>query len=78
MRLRLPRLPRFNPPVKLIALFFALAVIGRSKVAVLPGWSVPLPALLLAVELVAAATVIAVVYIRCRPGRAVTTAGDGA
>ncbi len=71
------RLPRFNPPLKLIALFFALVVIGRSKVALLPGWTVPLPALLLAVEVVACATVVAVVLIRHRPGRAATRTWAG-
>jgi hypothetical protein len=51
-------------------------VIGRSKVALF-GCAVPLPALFLAVELVAAFTVIAVVLILRRPGRAVTRTGAG-
>ena len=77
MTIRIPQLPRFNPSGKLIALVFALMVIGRSKVALF-GWSVPLPALFLAIELVACATVIAVVFIRYRPVRATTRteAGD--
>jgi len=72
--IRIPLLPRFNPSAKLIALVFALVVICRSKVALF-GWSVPLPALFLAVELVAAATVIAIVLILRRPGRVVTRTG---
>lgn len=76
MTIRLPLLPRFNPSAKLIALVFALMVIGRSKVALF-GWSAPLPVLILGIELVAAATVVAVVAILRRPGRAVTRTGAG-
>ena len=75
MTIRIPLLPRFNPSAKLIALVFALVVICRSKVALF-GWAIPLPVLFLAVELVAAATVIAVVLILRRPGRAVTRTGS--
>lgn len=76
MTIRIPLLPRFNPSAKLIALVFALMVIGRSKVALF-GCAVPLPVLFLAVELVAAFTVIAIVLILRRPGRAVTRTGAG-
>lgn len=76
MTIRIPLLPRFNPSAKLIALVFALVVIGRSKVALF-GWSVPLPALFLAVELVACATVIAVMLIRHRPVRVTARAEAG-
>ena len=76
MTIRIPLLPRFNPSAKLIALVFALVVIGRSKVALF-GWAVPLPALFLAVELVAAFMAIAIVLILRRPGRTVTRAGAG-
>jgi hypothetical protein len=76
MTIRIPQLPGFNPPAKLIALVFALVVIGRSKVALF-GWAIPLPVLFLAVELVAAATVISIVLILRRPGRAVTRTGAG-
>ena len=46
-----------NP--KLWVLIVALAVIARARVAVLPGWVVPLPALILAAEITACAAFIA-------------------
>ena len=46
-----------NP--RLWVLIAALAVIARARVAVLPGWVVPLPALILAAEMTACAAFIA-------------------
>ena len=44
---------------KLCILAAALAVIARARVAVLPGWVVPLPALILIAELTACAAFVA-------------------
>ena len=44
---------------KLIILLALLAVIGRARVAVLPGWVVPLPALIFAALFIVCATVVA-------------------
>jgi hypothetical protein len=44
---------------KLWVLIVALAVIARARVAVLPGWVVPVPVLLLAAELTACAAFVA-------------------
>ena len=44
---------------KLIILLALLAVIGRARVAVLPGWVVPLPVLIVAALFVVCATVVA-------------------
>ena len=46
-----------NP--KLWVLIVALAVIARARVAVLPGWVVPLPVLVLAAEITACAAFVA-------------------
>ena len=53
-----------NP--KLWVLAVALAVIARARVAVLPGWVVPLPVLILAAEITVCATVIAWLILRAR------------
>ena len=52
---------------KLWVLIVALAVIARARVAVLPGWVVPLPALILAAEITACAALIA--WLACRARR---------
>lgn len=44
---------------KLCILLAAVAVIARARVAMLPGWVVPLPVLLLAAELTAVAALVA-------------------
>jgi hypothetical protein len=44
---------------KLCILLAAVAVIARARVAVLPGWVVPLPVLVLAAELTACAAFVA-------------------
>ena len=44
---------------KLCVLAAALAVIARTRVAVLPGWVVPVPALILIAELAACAAFVA-------------------
>ena len=55
-----------NP--KLWVLIVALAVIARARVAVLPGWVVPLPVLVLIAELTACAAFVAwLVYRAHRP-----------
>ncbi len=53
-----------NPKLWILAV--ALAVIARARVAVLPGWVVPLPVLLLAAEITVCATVIAWLIVRTR------------
>lgn len=53
-----------NPKLWMLAV--ALAVIARARVAVLPGWVVPLPVLLLAAEITVCATVIAWLIVRAR------------
>lgn len=45
--------------VKLLILLALLAVIGRARVAVLPGWVVPLPVLIVAALFIACAAVVA-------------------
>ena len=45
--------------MKLCIVAVALAVIARARVALLPGWAVPLPALLLAAELIACTAFVA-------------------
>jgi hypothetical protein len=45
--------------VKLCILAVALAVIARARVAVLPGWVVPVPPLILIAELTACAAFVA-------------------
>lgn len=45
--------------MKLCLLVVAVAIIARARVAVLPGWVVPLPVLLLVAELAACAAVAA-------------------
>lgn len=47
-------------------LIVALAVIARARVAVLPGWVVPLPVLLLAAEITACTAVITWLIMRAR------------
>jgi hypothetical protein len=44
---------------KLCLLALALAIIARARVAVLPGWVVPLPVLILIAELAACAAFVA-------------------
>jgi hypothetical protein len=63
-----------NP--KLWVLVVALAVIARARVAVLPGWVVPLPVLVLAAEITACAVFIAwLVHRAHRPAPAPAPAG---
>jgi uncharacterized integral membrane protein len=57
--------------VKLLILLALLAVIGRARVAVLPGWVVPLPALIVAALLIVCATVVAVVALHATRARLV-------
>jgi hypothetical protein len=45
--------------VKLLILLALLAVIGRARVAVVPGWVVPLPVLIVAALFIVCATVVA-------------------
>jgi hypothetical protein len=49
---------------RLCVLVTALAVIARARVAVLPGWVVPIPVLFLAAALALCAAVVALVVLR--------------
>jgi hypothetical protein len=51
---------------RLCVVVFALAVIARARVAVLPGWVVPVPVLLLAAALALCAAVTGLVVLRVR------------
>ena len=51
---------------RLWVLIVALAVIARARVAVLPGWVVPLPVLILAAQLIACAAFVAWLVTRAR------------
>jgi hypothetical protein len=62
---------------KLLALLVALALIARVRVAVLPGWVVPLPVLIVAAELVLCASVVAWSALAA-PARVVTVAAPEA
>jgi len=44
---------------KFLILLALLAVIGRARVAIVPGWVVPLPVLIVAALLIVCATVVA-------------------
>ena len=64
---------------KLCLLAVALAVIARARVALLPGWVVPLPVLLLLAELAACAVLVAwLVRQARRESRLPAPAADGA
>jgi hypothetical protein len=52
--------------VKLLILVTALALIVRTRVALLPGWVVPVPALFLAVALTAVGALAALLVLRFR------------
>lgn len=53
-----------NPKLWILAV--ALAIIARARVAVLPGWVVPLPVLILAAEITVCATAVAWLIVRAR------------
>ena len=66
-------------PAGLLIIVLALAVIANARVALLPGWVVPVPAVFLAVTLAAAGMFAALIVVRlrldrmplpARPGRA--------
>jgi hypothetical protein len=61
---------RIFPSARLLALLAILVVIARSHVTLLPGWTVPLPALLIFSELLAVAGLATWLLIR-RLGRPV-------
>ena len=64
---------------KLCILAAAVAVIARTRVAVLPGWVVPLPALILIAELTACAAFVAwLVHQARRPAAPPGPAGGAA
>jgi hypothetical protein len=54
---------------RLCILAAALAIIARAKVAMLPGWVVPLPALILTAELTACAALMAWLIARAHRDR---------
>jgi hypothetical protein len=49
---------------KFLILLALLAVIGRARVAIVPGWVVPLPVLIVAALLIVCATVVACLALR--------------
>jgi hypothetical protein len=51
---------------RLCIIVFALAVIARARAAVLPGWVVPVPVLLLAAALALCAAITGLVVLRIR------------
>lgn len=55
---------------RLCILLTALAVIARTRVALLPGWVVPLPALLAAALALACVTLLALAILRLRAATA--------
>jgi hypothetical protein len=61
---------------KLLALLVALALIARVRVAIVPGWVVPLPVLIVAAEFVLCAAAVAWTAVAA-PVRVVTVAPDG-
>jgi hypothetical protein len=58
-------------PVRLLILAVALAVLAKARVPLLPGWVVPVPAVLLVVMAGAVASVAAMMVLRFRPYRPV-------
>ena len=56
-------------PTRLLAVVLALAVIAHARVALLPGWVVPVPAVFLAVTLTAAGMLAALIVLRLRLDR---------
>ena len=67
--------------VKLCILVIALAIIARARVALLPGWVVPLPVLILAAEVTACAAFVAWLICQARrpvPSPAPVPAGGAA
>jgi len=62
---------------RLSILLAALAVIARTRVAVLPGWVVPVPALILAAEIIACAAGITWLVLRLRSEARPRTAPAG-
>ena len=53
-------------PAGLLMIAFALAVIANARVALLPWWVVPVPAVFLAVAVIAAGMLAAVIVLRWR------------
>lgn len=76
-------------PARLLILAIALAMISNARVALLPGWVVPVPAVLLAIMVGAVVSLAAVIVVRFRldrpagpvastgPAPSTTPAGDG-
>ena len=62
-----------SKPARLLAVVLALAVIAHARVALLPGWVVPVPAVFLAVTLAAVGVFAASIVMRLRLGRAPLT-----
>jgi hypothetical protein len=64
-------------PVKLMIITAALAVIANARVAVLPGWVVPVPVVFLAVVLAVTGALAALLVLRLRIARAPLPAPAG-
>lgn len=60
---------------RVLALFVVLALIARVRVAILPGWVVPLPVLIVFAEFVLCATVVAWTVLAA-PARVITAAAS--
>jgi hypothetical protein len=58
-----------SKPARLLAVVLALAVIAHARVALLPGWVVPVPAVFLAVTLAAVGMFAASIVLRLRLDR---------
>ena len=64
-------------PARLLAVVLALAVIAHARVALLPGWVVPVPAVFLAVAVIAAGMLAALIVLRSRLDRMPLVPGGG-
>jgi hypothetical protein len=64
-------------PAHLLAVVLALAVISHARVALLPGWVVPVPAVFLAVALIAVGMLAALIVLRLRLDRVPLAPGGG-
>jgi hypothetical protein len=61
--------PVKSKSARLLIAVFALAVIAKARVALVPGWVVPVPVVFLAVTIGVVAALAAVIVLRLLPGR---------
>ena len=69
--------PVKSKPAGLLTVVFALAVIANARVALLPGWVVPVPVIFLAAVLAAVGAFAAVIVLRVRLDRVPLTPAAG-